>query len=305
LQGEIKRFADSTLNENFGEVAKEMDTARPPEQLDLNAEKLRLNQSLTARMGAKKLGDDFHRWAEKLDPPEDGGGGGEGEGGESDDPNEEMLKRMKELLRLRQAEMDLREQTDELENDREERAAKQFEEGARNLAFRQFELLRDLQLEMDARTNLGKGDFLDMARDDMGKAGDELDKPDTGKKATNAETDAINKLEQEIAALMKKSESSASQGEMSPEQMEMMMMMMQMMGMKPGQKPGPGQGDSPGMSSAGGNTNKPNQATPGNVNGGNGPDRETRKVAGRADTMPKEFQGALQGFFRGVEKLNK
>ncbi len=34
----------------------------------------------------------------------------------------------------------------------------------------------------------------------MGKAGDELDKPDTGKKATNAETDAINKLEQEIAA---------------------------------------------------------------------------------------------------------
>ncbi|MDE2714289.1 MAG: hypothetical protein OSB74_07985 [Verrucomicrobiota bacterium] len=305
LQGEIKRFADSTLKENFGEVAKEMDTARPPEQLDLNAEKLRLNQSLTARMGAKKLGEDFQRWAEKLDPPEDGGGGGEGEGGESDDPNEEMLKRMKELLRLRQAEMDLREQTDELENDREERAAKQFEEGARNLAFRQFELLRDLQLEMDARTNLGKGDFLDMARDDMGKAGDELDKPDTGKKATNAETDAINKLEQEIAALMKKSESSASQGEMSPEQMEMMMMMMQMMGMKPGQKPGPGQGDSPGMSSAGGNTNKPNQATPGNVNGGNGPDRETRKVAGRADTMPKEFQGALQGFFRGVEKLNK
>ena len=104
---------------------------------------------------------------------------------------------------------------------------------------------------------------------------------------------------------MKKSQSSASQGEMSPEQMEMMMMMMQMMGMKPGEEPGSGQGDSPGMSSAGGNTNKPNQATSGNVNGGNGPDRVIRKVAGRTDTMPKEFQGALQGFFRGVEKLNK
>lgn len=104
---------------------------------------------------------------------------------------------------------------------------------------------------------------------------------------------------------MKKCEGSAAQGEMSPEQMEMMMMMMQMMGMQPGQKPDPGQGNSPGMSTAGGNTNKPNQATPGNLNGGNGPDRTIRKVAGRADTMPKEFQGALQGFFRGVEKLNK
>jgi hypothetical protein len=305
LQGEIKRFADSTLKENFGEVAKEMDTSRPPEKLDENAEKLHLNQTLSAGLGAMKLGADFKRWADKLDPPKDDGGGGEGEGGEGDDPNEEMLKRMKELLRLRQAEMDLHEQTEELEGDREQRAAKQFEEGARNLAFRQFELLRDLQLEMDARTNLGKGEFLDMARQDMGKAGDELDKPETGRKATNAETDAINKLEQEIAALMKKSQSSAAQGEMSPEQMEMMMMLMQMMGMQPGQKPGPGQGDSPGMSTAGGNTNKPNQATPGNVNGANGPDRIVRKVAGRADTMPKEFQGALQGFFRGVEKLNK
>jgi len=305
LQGEIKRFAESTLKENFGDVAKEMDTARPPEKLDENAEKLRLNQSLTARMGAKKLGDDFMRWADKLDPPKDGGGEGEGEGGKSDDPNEEMLERMKELLRLRQAEMDLREQTGELEEDREQRAEKQFEEGARNLAFRQFELLRDLQLEMDARTNLGKGEFLDMAREDMGRAGDQLDKPETGRKATNAETDAINKLEQEIAALMKKSQSSAAQGEMTPEQMEMMMMMMQMMGMQPGQKPGPGQGNSPSMSTAGGNTNKLNQNTPGNVNGGNGPDRTVRKVAGRSDTMPKEFQGALQGFFKGVEKLNK
>ncbi|MBC8324296.1 MAG: hypothetical protein H8E27_01540 [Verrucomicrobia subdivision 3 bacterium] len=305
LQGEIKRFAESTLKENFGDVAKEMDAARPPEKLDENAQKLRLNQSLTARMGAKKLGEDFMRWADKLDPPKDGDGGGEGEGGKSDDPNEEMLERMKELLRLRQAEMDLREQTGELEGDREKRAAKQFEEGARNLAFRQFELLRDLQLEMDARTNLGKGEFLDIAREDMGRAGDQLDKPETGKKATDAETDAINKLEQEIAGLMKKSQSSAAQGEMTPEQMEMMMMMMQMMGMQPGQKPGPGQGDSPGMSTAGGNTNKLNQNTPGNVNGGNGPDRTVRKVAGRADAMPKEFQGVLQGYSKGVERLNK
>ncbi len=305
LQGEIKRFADSTQKENFGDVAKEMETARPPEQLDENAEKLRASRTMTARLQAMKLGNDFNKWADKLDPPKDGGDGGDGGEGQGDDPNEEMLKRLKELLRLRQAEMDLREQTGELEDDRAIRAAKKFAEDARNLAFRQFGLLRDLQLEMDARTNLGKGEFLDLAREDMGRAADELDKPETGNKATNAETDAINKLEQEIAALIKKSQQSQAQGEMTPEQMEMLMMMMQMMGMQPGQKPGPGQGNSPGMSTAGGNTNKPNQATPGNRQGGNNPDRTVRKVAGRADTMPKEFQGALQGFFKEAEKLRK
>jgi hypothetical protein len=92
---------------------------------------------------------------------------------------------------------------------------------------------------------------------------------------------------------------------MTPEQMQMMMMMMQMMeamGMKPGQTPG----QQPGMNNSGGTTNKKNEATPGNVAGGGlDPDKRVQKLAGRNSQLPKEFQGQLKGFFKGVDQLRK
>ena len=124
--------------------------------------------------------------------------------------------------------------------------------------------------------------------------------------AANSETDAIHMIEQEIAALMKQSQQAQSSGQMSEEQLQMLMMMMQMMGMKPGDKPGQGQGNTPGMSSAGGDTKKQNEATPGNVAGGGvNPDNKIQKLAGRNAQLPKEFQGQLKGFFKGVDELRK
>jgi len=124
--------------------------------------------------------------------------------------------------------------------------------------------------------------------------------------AANSETDAIHMIEQEIASLMKQCQQCQSSGQMSEEQLQMLMMMMQMMGMKPGDEPGQGQGDTPGMSSAGGDTKKPNEATPGNVSGdGVNPDNKIQKLAGRNAQLPKEFQGQLKGFFKGVDELRK
>lgn len=124
--------------------------------------------------------------------------------------------------------------------------------------------------------------------------------------AANSETDAIHMIEQEIASLMKQCQQCQSSGQMSEEQLQMLMMMMQMMGMKPGDEPGQGQGNTPGMSSAGGDTNKLNEATPGNVSGdGVNPDNKIQKLAGRNAQLPKEFQGVLKGFFKGVDELRK
>ena len=124
--------------------------------------------------------------------------------------------------------------------------------------------------------------------------------------AANSETDAIHMIEQEIASLMKQCQQCQSSGQMSEEQLQMLMMMMQMMGMKPGDEPGQGQGNTPGMSSAGGDTNKLNEATPGNVSGdGVNPDNKIQKLAGRNAQLPKEFQGQLKGFFKGVDELRK
>ena len=125
------------------------------------------------------------------------------------------------------------------------------------------------------------------------------------KEAQKSETDAIHMIEQEIASILSQCQASQASGEMTPEQMQMMMMMMQMMeamGMKPGQKPG----QQPGMNNSGGTTNKKNELTPGNVAGGGvNPDNKIQKLAGRNSQLPKEFQGQLKGFFKGVDELRK
>jgi len=123
--------------------------------------------------------------------------------------------------------------------------------------------------------------------------------------AQKSETDAIHMIEQEIASLLSQCQASQASGEMTPEQMQMMMMMMQMMeamGMKPGQTPG----QQPGMNNSGGTTNKKNEVTPGNVAGGGlDSDKRVQKLAGRNSQLPKEFQGQLKGFFKGVDQLRK
>ena len=46
--------------------------------------------------------------------------------------------------------------------------------------------------------------------------------------------------------------------------------------------------------------------TPGNVAGGGvNADNKIQKLAGRNSQLPKEFQGQLKGFFKGVDQLRK
>ena len=169
LQTEIGRFYDATQSEKFGEVAKLMAEARPSENMDAHADLIRRNQTGKVIEGAQKLAGQFTKWADLLDPKDDGGGEGEGEG--SGQPDEDLIERMKELLRLRQAEMDLREQTQKLEAEHATRKKEQLEEDTFDLRFRQLTLMGDLQLEMDKR---GEGEFLGAARYRMRDAEDEL-----------------------------------------------------------------------------------------------------------------------------------
>jgi hypothetical protein len=174
LQAEIARFYDATQSEKFGEVTKLMTEARPAENMDGHADLIRRNQTGKVIEGAHKLADQFTKWADLLDPKNDGGGG-EGEG--SGEVNEDLIDRMRELLRLRQAEMDLREQTQKLEAEHATRRKEQLEEDTFDLRFRQIELMGDLQVEMESRPSLGEGTFLKPATYRMRDAEDELNLP--------------------------------------------------------------------------------------------------------------------------------
>jgi len=118
----------------------------------------------------------------------------------------------------------------------------------------------------------------------------------------------VNILEQEIAALLKQCKQCEADGELTEEQLQLMMMLMQMAGMKPGDKPGPpgpGQGNTPGQSTAGGNTDKLNETLPGSLKGAGGKERKIQKLAGRTSQLPKEFQPQLKEFFKGIDQLRK
>lgn len=168
---------------------------------------------------------------------------------------------------------------------------------ADKLFFLQYELLRDLQIEMER----GPSNYLDAARKAMDDSKKLLDKPKTDAPTQAAETDAINLILEELKEMAK------GQGkcESSADAQAQMMMMMQMMGLMQGQgkgkKPGSGQGDQPGQSTAGGDTKDPGVDVTGDLVGPRGPERRSDKVAGRNRNVPEEFKSALQGFFKAVE----
>ena len=174
LQVEIARFYDATQSEKFGEVTKLMSEVQPSEKMDRLADLTLRNQTSRVVGSAKELAGHFNKWADILDPKNDEDGGDGGEGGEGGQPNEDLIERMRELLRLRQAEMDLRGQTRQLEAEHATRKPEQLEEDTFDLRFRQLMLSGDLQLEMEKR---GEGEFLNAARYRMRDAEDELNLP--------------------------------------------------------------------------------------------------------------------------------
>ena len=169
LQDEISRFYDATQDEKFGKVTKAMAEYGPVVKMEANAGLIMKNHTGKVIEGSEELANKFNEWADTLDPQDDGGGEGEGEG--EGEPNEDLIARLKELLRLRQAEMDLREKTIRLDGEAGVKEREKFEEDAFLLQFRQLELLGDLQLERDAR---GDGEYLPAAQLRMRDAEDEL-----------------------------------------------------------------------------------------------------------------------------------
>jgi tetratricopeptide (TPR) repeat protein len=178
IQEEINRFFEDTgrTEENFGTVTKEMEEGKVVEQLEKNADLIRSNTTYQAMQGAAKLQKLFKKWADLLDNKEDDGGGGDGGGG-GGEPNEDAIKRIIELLRLRQSQMGLKTAVEELDKLKDKKSPQEFDDIAAELAFQQFELERDLKLERDQR---GDGKFLPFAQSDMAESRNLLDKVPIG-----------------------------------------------------------------------------------------------------------------------------
>jgi hypothetical protein len=181
----------------------------------------------------------------------------------------------------------------------------EHQEGSRKLSDRQDELAADVQQLIIEQTHPKVIELLEEVEDAMDEASTLLLEHDTGGVTIAAETDVIEKIFEAAKERQKQ------QGGQSESGGAMLDMMQEMMGQgKPGEKPGDKPGDQPGKGEGDkggegqtGDSDTANQNNSGQA-GGKSEERRVPKASGKAgQSLPREFQDALDAYNRDAEKL--
>lgn len=206
----------------------------------------------------------------------------------------ELLELLVKLMRIRQQEQELREQTRILDDTKE--GNKHYTERAEDLARWQADLRKrmeaapeEVKLPDEIMQKLDK--LFDAVVAAMADARQLLAKPDTGGETLGAETAVIELL----SATCEQCQNS-SKGGSSSAQMQALMRMLQQMAQRMGQ---PGQ--RPGGNWSGGGTDNASPNTTGTAGAGRG-QRGVEKTGGHdTSAWPTEFRDALEGYFNSIE----
>ncbi|MHB8522241.1 MAG: hypothetical protein ACYDH9_15990 [Limisphaerales bacterium] len=296
LRGEISRFFERTQRQNYGQVNREMTEHHTGDELDRIRGLIHENISMDAMQNLATWSRRFSDWADKLEPPPASSAGGGGGGGGGDAPDNQLMKELLALLRLREGETTLRQQTRLVEQQKTDPAA--YAGGARLLSNVQQKLNEDLGAVQKQNPLAEIEAPLEEARTAMQQNGSLLQKPQTDQAADREETrtiellsDAIN-LINEQAQRRNGSPSSGSGDEMA--------FLLQMMAL--GQQPGMGMNPNGGGNTAGGTTDRPTTPLAGDPTGKRAESRDVRKASGAGATLPTEFRDALENYFHGIEQ---
>ena len=304
LQGEISRFYERTAKGQYGEVSREMETEKTGESLSEIKSQIDSNISMLA---IRNLGDwagKFEGWAKKLEPPKqesDGDSQGSGQGG-GEKKEDNLMKLLFSMLRLRENELRHRQQTTLIEEQKQNSDI--YDKGVDRL----------LEMHADSMLELNRLQFensepamlnpLQETFDAMESTDNLLEKPqtDTATIASQTETirhisDVINLINEEIKRDQDQQGQSKSQQEMN--------FMMAMMAMKQQMGQGMQQGQTAGGSQAGGTTNRTASGLNGDSEGREDSNRTISKGSGRAGKLPEEFRDALEGYFKAVEVIEE
>ncbi|WP_193214150.1 hypothetical protein [Luteolibacter marinus] len=176
--------------------------------------------------------------------------------------------------------------------------------GSQKLADRQDELSADVQQLVIEQTHPKVIELLEEVEDAMDEASGLLLDQDTGGVTIAAETDVIEKIF--AAAKERQKQQGQDQSESGSAMLDMMQ---EMMGQgkpadQPGEQPGKGAGEKGGEGQTG-DSDTANGAN-GGATGGKDEERRVPKASGRAgQSLPREFQQALDDYNRAAEKLAK
>ena len=298
LQGEISRFFERTQRTNYGAVSREMKDSRATDELERLGGLIGDNIAIEASGGLGQWSERFQKWGDKLEPKPDGSGGGQGSGGKSQ--SKDMTEQLIALLRLRENEMNLRDQTTVLDQQKGEPST--FKDRANSLVDTQKKLAGDLE-QIHQRTALAG---LEAAFSQTAAAMEEvetvLQKPQTGQPADQAEIKTIDSLSDLVNLINEQAQRASPQQSPgnagSAAEMAFLLRMMQntdnakAMALQP----------ATGLNRAGGKTDRAGNPVAGNAAGKGAATRKVDKASGVIENSPAEFRDALDIYFHGIEQ---
>lgn len=303
LQGEISRFFERTQKAEYGTVDKEMSGARTNEELERVKGLILENIGMEAMQNLASWSERFDAWANALEPKrkdaEAASAPGSGEGGE-DPMAEKLLKTLLGLLRLREGEVNLREQTRLLDQRQEDAPLYVF--NADLLNGRERESMHELfRLQKGVPIAVLQQVFLD-SFSSMKSVETFLTKPDTGVPTRAAETKTIELITDAINIINEQVQQQGGQSGSSSSAMEEVAFLMQMMAQSGNQQMSMmDKGKSGGGSQAGGSTDQKPGSGDGDATGKGAERRAVQKATGFSGQVPTEFREALESYFNALE----
>ncbi len=298
LQSEIGRFFERTQKPDYGQVSKEMKDTHATEELDRVGGLIDNNVGIEAWENLGQWSGRFEKWADKLEPKSEG----KGSPNSSSEQQKQMdlTEQLIALLRLRENEANLRDQTSILEQDK---GAESYQQRAGTLAGSQEKMAGDLD-GIHEKTAVPQ---LDSAFADTSGAMKEalamLRQPQTGKAADEAEVKTIDSLSDLInlineQAQRPKPQSSPEEGGKPDEEMQFLMQMA-----RNGAKPRPfASQPARGLNEAGGTTTRAGGPLSGDAAGKGAGRRAVNQASGVMENAPAEFRDALENYYHGLEQ---
>lgn len=298
---EISRFFERTQKPLYGDVSRAMDESRVEESLAA------LSEKVTGNLVMQSVGE-LHQWSERFEEwskmlkPEESSGGGEGQGEGEGASREDLMKMMLAFMRLRSSQMGVMQSTDLL--------AKEGKD-AENLTLRSVKLVEEqarVTDRLDSIRSANPVEVLDpvivetggtMRQAERELADQHLDHAANGPMQQSVQllTDIINLINEQAQQSQQQQSSSQS------EAMEMLLQMVEQEGGKPS-TPMPG-GAKPGMTATpgSGSGSPTGRGNGGNAFGADGTRRSAKRGTGSSQSVPVEFRGMLEGYFKALESL--
>ncbi len=286
LHQEIDAFFARTRIEKYKTVSDDMQKTHMEKKLESLEKTLAENRSMATIANAKKLSDDFNKWAKMLSQmgnKKAAPGKGQGQSGKVD------MQLLMSILRIIQKEQNLRTQTRSLDKNKPTKQD-EYKNKANPLAQHQQNIQDQLAkaIKRAAKTCPQACQPLAAAGKAMADAKTLLSVPKTGVDTVSAETAAIEIL----AGAARNGGKGKGRGKGSG--FGAMMALLKMM-------LGTGTGATPGGSMAGGKTNAPNMFFNGNKYNRSEGEREVSGTAGVSKGIPEEFKSAIEAYFKKIK----